>query len=526
MNKLIAIIPLLGLVTVARAEVPGIITYQGRVTSHGTNFTGAGQFKFALLDGNGPSLWSNNGSSVNGSEPTAAVTVPVTNGLFTVALGDTNLAGMNSVIPATAFDNAIVRLRIWFNDGTTGFAPLSPDQRLTAVGYALRSDNVLDGAITGPKLANGAVGPVQLADGAVLTPKLVDGAVTPAKIPDDSITGQKIAPNSLASEDITDTLRLRDLDIESAGGLDRVELTEANNSGVLYMNHGSIGRFLEASGTTQGGFLRLYDALGGIGVGQTTVELGSSSVGGYVRVLQDNASTGVQINGQNGTTAGGNILLYREAGLGLNLQASTSAGQGSLLTMYNGLGDTTVYLDADASGRSCVLQMYQTDGTPSITLDASDAAGEGRITTQVLEITGGSDLSEQFEVQSPVTTPGMIVCIDPDHPGELAVSQRAYDRTVAGVVSGAGGVKPGLLMGQHNTKADGRHPVALTGRVYCLMDASTGAIEPGDLITTSDVPGHGMKVTDRIRAPGAIVGKAMTGLAHGRGLVLVLVSLQ
>lgn len=597
MNKLIAIIPLLGLVTVARAEVPGIITYQGRVTSHGTNFTGAGQFKFALLDGNGPSLWSNNGSSVNGSEPTAAVTVPVTNGLFTVALGDTNLAGMNSVIPATAFDNAIVRLRIWFNDGTTGFAPLSPDQRLTAVGYALRSDNVLDGAITGPKLANGAVGPVQLADGAVVTPKLVDGAVTPAKIPDESITGQKIAPNSLASEDITDTLRLRDLDIESAGGLDRVELTEANNSGVLYMNHGSIGRFLEASGTTQGGFLRLYDALGGIGVGQTTVELGSSSVGGYVRVLQDNASTGVQINGQNGTTAGGNILLYREAGLGLNLQASTSAGQGSLLTMYNGLGSTTVTLDGDASGRGSALsllngtnettvlidansggaglvQLMNTsgvlgaeldavgaggggelvlkdeDGTTTVFIEGAEAAGNGsqialyngagtativldanfggesRITTQVLEITGGSDLSENFDIQSSHAEPGMIVCIDPAHPGGLVVSERAYDRAVAGVVSGAGGVKPGLVMGQRNSKADGKHPVAMTGRVYCLVDASTGAIEPGDLITTSTTPGHGMRVTDHARAQGAIIGKAMTGLASGRGLVLVLISLQ
>lgn len=106
------------------------------------------------------------------------------------------------------------------------------------------------------------------------------------------------------------------------------------------------------------------------------------------------------------------------------------------------------------------------------------------------------------------------------------VSERAYDRAVAGVVSGAGGVKPGLVMGQRNSKADGKHPVAMTGRVYCLVDASTGAIEPGDLITTSTTPGHGMRVTDHARAQGAIIGKAMTGLASGRGLVLVLISLQ
>jgi hypothetical protein len=69
--------------------------------------------------------------------------------------------------------------------------------------------------------------------------------------------------------------------------------------------------------------------------------------------------------------------------------------------------------------------------------------------------------------------------------------------------------------------------VALTGRVYCLCDASSGGIEPGDLLTTSDTPGHAMKVTDHARAQGAIIGKAMTRLAQGEtGRVLVLVSLQ
>jgi hypothetical protein len=68
--------------------------------------------------------------------------------------------------------------------------------------------------------------------------------------------------------------------------------------------------------------------------------------------------------------------------------------------------------------------------------------------------------------------------------------------------------------------------VALTGRVYCWADASDGPIQPGDLLTTSNVPGHAMKVTDHGQAQGAIIGKAMTGLEASRGLVLVLVSLQ
>ena len=65
----------------------------------------------------------------------------------------------------------------------------------------------------------------------------------------------------------------------------------------------------------------------------------------------------------------------------------------------------------------------------------------------------------------------MIVSIDPKNPGELILSATEHDKKVAGIVSGAGGVKPGMLMGQRGTPADGKHPVALTGRVYCWVDA-------------------------------------------------------
>lgn len=157
---------------------------------------------------------------------------------------------------------------------------------------------------------------------------------------------------------------------------------------------------------------------------------------------------------------------------------------------------------------------------------------QGATRTTILTITGGADLAERFEVHAaegaePVE-PGMLVVIDAERPGELRVSQRAYDRRVAGVISGAKGLSPGLVLSaEGNPLADGRHPVALTGRVWCRVDTAGGAIQAGDLLTTSDVPGHAMKVSDHARAFGAVVGKAMTSLAEGeRGLVLVLVNLQ
>lgn len=152
---------------------------------------------------------------------------------------------------------------------------------------------------------------------------------------------------------------------------------------------------------------------------------------------------------------------------------------------------------------------------------------DGTISTKILEITGGADLAEHFDVVGAETLlPGTVVSIDPDQPGRLRVATQPYDRTVAGIVSGAGDVQPGMLMGQAGTLASGQYPVALTGRVYCRVDAAYGAIRPGDLLTTSPTTGHAMKATDAGKAQGAILGKAMTALETGQGLVLVLVSLQ
>jgi hypothetical protein len=154
----------------------------------------------------------------------------------------------------------------------------------------------------------------------------------------------------------------------------------------------------------------------------------------------------------------------------------------------------------------------------------------GRTSTDVLEIRGGSDLSERFHVRTAneeiIPDSGMVVCIDPELTGCLRVSSKAYDRTVAGIIAGAGGIRTGMLMGQEDSEADGKIPVALTGRVYCWVDASAGAVIPGDLLTTSDTPGHAMKVLNHSKAQGAILGKAMSSLKKGKGLVLVLVTLQ
>ena len=146
---------------------------------------------------------------------------------------------------------------------------------------------------------------------------------------------------------------------------------------------------------------------------------------------------------------------------------------------------------------------------------------------RVLTIYGGADVAEPFAIGGGEELPrGSVVVIGEDHPGELQRSARAYDTRVAGIVSGANGVNTGLSLSQSGVNGGSGQRVALTGRVYCLADASTGAIKPGDLLTTSATPGHAMKVTDHERAQGAVLGKAMSTLDEGTGYVLVLVTLQ
>src|SRR5437870_10611532 len=96
---------------------------------------------------------------------------------------------------------------------------------------------------------------------------------------------------------------------------------------------------------------------------------------------------------------------------------------------------------------------------------------------------------------------GSVMVIDDEHPGQLKLSDRAYDTRVAGIVSGANGINPGISLQQEGAFAGGQN-VALSGRVYVLADAAFGAIKPGDLLTTSKTPGHAMKVTNHNKAQG------------------------
>jgi hypothetical protein len=148
----------------------------------------------------------------------------------------------------------------------------------------------------------------------------------------------------------------------------------------------------------------------------------------------------------------------------------------------------------------------------------------GDVTVSGDVILAGADCAEEFQVVGEqLPDPGTVMVID--KAGALRESRDAYDRKVAGVVSGAGGYKHGLILDKQSSD-EPRVAMALMGKVYCKADAQYSAIQLGDLLTTSPTPGHAMKATDPLRTVGSVMGKALQDLESGRGLIPILVTLQ
>ena len=130
---------------------------------------------------------------------------------------------------------------------------------------------------------------------------------------------------------------------------------------------------------------------------------------------------------------------------------------------------------------------------------------------------GGADLAEYFPVAED-PEPGTVMVIGEN--SKLQSSGKAYDTTVAGIVS----IAPGVALGTNETGNEGEKLIAVAGRVPCKVDATYAPIMPGDLLTTSDTQGHAMKATDP--QIGTILGKALEPLDSGTGVIEVLVTLQ
>ncbi|MEI7724184.1 MAG: hypothetical protein WCK09_03720 [Bacteroidota bacterium] len=308
------------------------------------------------------------------------------------------------------------------------------------------------------------------------------------------------------------------------GGLLLDRLTISNNGNIgIGIGIPTAKLHTVATGSLTAGYFTSF----GLGLTYPTLWCENTSTGAGVAGYFTSAGTDATfVLGQQATATG---PLFKAFGIGGGDEEIRIDGDGTTF-FYNGNHIGTITLDPAESGptEGGQITMYNAAGGVTISIDGDyNNTGFGRISTGELEITGGADLAEPFSViETESIQSGMVLSIDPQNPGKLKVASSAYDHCVAGICSGASNIKPGLILRQKGTAADGDQLIALSGRVYCLADATNGSINPGDLLTTSDTPGYAMKVTSYEKAHGAIIGKAMTALPSGKGMVLVLVSLQ
>ena len=238
-------------------------------------------------------------------------------------------------------------------------------------------------------------------------------------------------------------------------------------------------------------------------------------------------TTKLDVRGHLTLDVGASLTFYTGTGgteLNRYLQLINSSGHTSASGIkVGGILVSDQYSYADPGKNDLIVKGNVGIGTtnPEVKLDVN-----GTTRVKILEIIGGADIAEPFSITDPNKIPkGSVLIIDEENPGQLKLSEKAYDYRVAGVVSGAGGINPGISLRQEGMIEGGKQ-VALAGRVYVRAEATKYPIKPGDLLTTSDIPGYAMKVTEHNKALGSIIGKAMTPLKDGNGLVLAIIALQ
>ena len=356
------------------------------------------------------------------------------------------------------------------------------------------------------------------------------------------------------------------------------EFKHAGNGGLL-INANAGGGWADMSFQTDGTTRMFIESAGNVGIGTTTPDnrlvIKSTGASDVFKILSNLDSPLVKFR-HTGNNSG---ALYLYDGLGVNTVFLYGDGNSFISSGSLGLGTTSpsaglhlkgsdypasfMYLES-AAGNDAGFRLYegttakwhifnnsalgglQIYNTASQTVFFANQSGNvgigttspasrldvrGNVTirdnstgTIAVELGTGLDYAEGFNVTDKTDIePGTVLCIDPENPGNLKISSDAYDSKVAGIVAGANNLGSGISLGT------GSHDfnVALAGRVYCNVDASEQSVEVGDLLTTSSLPGFAMKVVNKEKAQGAILGKAMESLAKGqKGQILVLVTLQ
>ncbi|MFB3897489.1 MAG: hypothetical protein ACE14V_14425, partial [bacterium] len=118
--RIILVVMLIGLGVVSSFGIPFEMKYQGYIEVDGIPYSGMATTFFSLLDNpSSPTtnFWTNDNSHPSpGTRPLGGVAVSVSNGVFSVNLGDTTI-NMYPIY-SSVFANEPVYLRYWYKAGS------------------------------------------------------------------------------------------------------------------------------------------------------------------------------------------------------------------------------------------------------------------------------------------------------------------------------------------------------------------------------------------------------------------------
>ncbi|HUN81815.1 MAG TPA: hypothetical protein VMV81_09935, partial [Phycisphaerae bacterium] len=449
LHILAGILVLLGMATVAGAQ-PTAFTYQGQLKDGGSPASGSFDMVFRLFDSD------LKGNQVGADVPLSGVSVAA--GLFTAQVD---------------FGAVFTGGPLWLEVQVSGDI-LSPRQSLTSTPYAQRaSDAQTCVTAQSSSTANYAYGP-WVPSGADLYYN--DGNVGIG-------TSTPTAKLEIVGTPGVDGIKFPDGTLQlsaSAGGAG----PWGSNGADIYYNAGKVG----IGTNTPSSPLDIQ----AIGDGAEVLRLSTErpwvfrqSATGSVTRLQLKPLSGLK-NFDITANLGGPCATFFADDTNPAVGIGTNLPQSRLDVAATGAGAQLLRLSTERpwifrqtlTGPSTGLELYSTSGqkqfqitavsgTPVATFVADDAAPQlivnGTTRTKVLQIMG-ADMAEKFPISDGKAEPGTVMEIDPDHAGKLRISRGAYNPRVAGVVSGAGDIPVGVILGNLPGQDDAPS-IALSGRV-------------------------------------------------------------
>ena len=405
----------------------------------------------------------------------------------------------------------------------------------------------VEGTIQG-NIAGGAVGAGQLADNAVTTPKIANGAVTNTKIADNAVNAAKIADGSVGTPELADNAvnaaKIADGSVGSAELADNaVTIAKIADNAVnaAKIQDGSVGSAELADNAVT--IAKIADNA------VIAAKIADGNVGSAE--LADNAVTTNKI--ANSTVTGDKLNLGNTTGVyigrpytppppppGTIIVLTSRYGLRADFLLAGGVAPTRFFASAALIGRSAVDGFPGVFATAPSGTHALDVAGTARITGGVVPghiadhfINASGQTLRTGDIVKLKGTPITRFHGDSNKipVAEVTLADKENDNAVIGIVDREAIPEqdgPDTRVGPEDPtfieNGGELFVVTLGAYAHCRVDATDAPIEVGDLLTTSNKPGHAKKATDP--KIGAIIGKALEPLAKGTGYIAVFVNIQ